>query len=146
MPAQRPGRSRQDYETPREFLVAVERVFGPLKVDLASTPANAKAPARLDDSLAVPWPVGPLCWLNPPFARIGPWAAKCASSGARVLLLVPASVGANWYAEHVHGRALVLALQGRISFDGIAPFPKDCILAAYGFGKPGFEVWDWRSS
>lgn len=58
-------------------------------------------------------------------------------------LLVPASVGSRWFAEHVHGWARVLALSGRLSFDGIAPFPKDLILAVYG-EPPGFDVWDWR--
>ena len=64
--------------------------------------------------------------------------------GSRILLLVPASIGANWFAEHVHQRAYVLALQGRLTFDGhTQSFPKDLILAVYGWG-PGFGVWSWR--
>jgi hypothetical protein len=63
----------------------------------------------------------------------------------RIFFLVPAGVGANWFARHVDKKALVLFLNGRLSFDGIAPYPKDCILACYGL-KPGYEVWPWRDS
>ena len=42
---------------------------------------------------------------------------------------------------------LRLALQGRLSFDGKAPFPKDCMLSVYGTGqRKEFEVWDWRKT
>jgi hypothetical protein len=39
----------------------------------------------------------------------------------------------------------VLLLDGRISFDGTAPYPKDCVLAYYAI-KPGYEVWRWTSA
>lgn len=164
MPQQKPGRSKQDYGTPPDFIQAVERRFGALAVDLAARQDNKKAPRCVtpeDDSLSVNWGIifGRLnCWLNPPFADIEPWAAKCAhhapmfaERGGRILFLVPASVGANWYADHVHNKALVLGLQGRLCFDGKDPYPKDCILAVFGRGEPGFEnrvgfdVWRWRS-
>ena len=65
-------------------------------------------------------------------------------AGSRIFLLTPASIGANWFAEHVYGKAHVLALQGRLTFVGHKqPYPKDCILSVYGV-KPGFSVWDWR--
>lgn len=157
MPAQRPGTSRQDYETPAAFIAAVERRFGALHCDLAAHQGNAKVGLYLgpgsshgEDSLAVSWssylPHGNL-WLNPPFARIEPWAKKCAEEAAKrhglILMLTPASVGANWYQEHVLGKAFVLALAPRLSFDGIAPFPKDCSLAVYGYGLHGFDTWRW---
>ncbi len=155
----KPGKSKQDYGTPWELIRAVEKRFGTLNVDLAARADNAKAPSFLgpeSDSLAVPWAayfeVRPtLAWLNPPFADIDPWAAKClretvGRSALRVILLTPASVGANWFSEHVHGRALVLALNGRITFEGTKdPYPKDCMLSCFGFGSAGFDVWRWRS-
>ncbi len=148
------GASKQDYGTPRDFLAAVAARFGARAWDLAATPENAKAPAYLtekDDSLTCDWSRfrGNL-WLNPPFANIAPWAAKCASTdlggyARRILFLVPASVGANWFAAHVHRKALVLALQGRLTFEGCdQPYPKDCVLCVYGMGVTGFDVWDWR--
>ena len=149
------GKSKQDYETPADFIRAVERRFGPLVWDLAAREDNAKAPYFItpeQDSLTVDW--GTLVprgnrFLNPEFAQIAPWAEQCAATTLvppldRILLLVPASVGSVWFAEHVHEQAFVLALKGRLTFVGQEdPYPKDCILAVYG-GFTGFDVWDWR--
>jgi phage N-6-adenine-methyltransferase len=104
------GQSKQDYETPMEFIRAVEKRFGPLTVDLAASAENAKAPRHIsekENSLICPWAATAVdnCWLNPPFGNIAPWAKKCAEEsehGARILMLVPASIGSNWFAEHVH--------------------------------------------
>jgi hypothetical protein len=64
-------------------------------------------------------------------------------------MLVPAAIGSNWFRDHVDGRALVLALNGRLAFIEGKPddlYPKDCILALYSpFVASGFEVWSWRS-
>jgi phage N-6-adenine-methyltransferase len=156
-------RSKQDYGTPWEFVRAVERRFGTLVVDLAASAENAKAGAWLDeahDSLLAPWaerwPEGNL-WLNPPFAKIDPWAAKCAAESAQrsglILLLTPASIGTEWFAEHVLDNAMVLGLSPRMAFDGICPnprtgridlYPKDLMLSVFGFGLRGFATWRWR--
>lgn len=147
------GESKQDYATPPEFIAAVKRRFGirDFDHDLAASLENAKALrffSEAVDSLAQDWSAlrGDL-WLNPPFANIAPWARKCAESGCsidrRIFFLVPAAVGSNWHAQHVDGHALVLLLNGRISFDGKGPYPKDCCLAIYG-AAPGYEVWRWK--
>src|SRR5262245_43821674 len=113
MPAQKPGRSKQDYETPREFIEAVEKRWGKLDIDLAANRTNAKADSYFtpeQDSLKQIWSTlsGNL-WLNPPFGRIAPWVAKCADASSyappnnwRLFLLVPASIGSNWFVEDVH--------------------------------------------
>jgi phage N-6-adenine-methyltransferase len=162
MPTQKPGRSKQDYETPTGFLEAVKSRFNisAFACDLAASPNNAKALhyfTEIDDSLKQDWTTlkdtarGPFTnlWLNPPFGHIEPWARKCAVStreqkNLRIFLLTPASVGANWFAKWVFPDAFVMALQGRLSFDGTAPFPKDCLLSIFGNGEGGFELWDWR--
>ncbi len=158
MPAQKPGKSFQDYATPGEFIRAVEARFGKLQVDLAATSGNAKAKVFLtpqDDALSVDWSEKfgqQRCWLNPPFAQIEPWAERCRtfrknSRGGAIFFLTPASVGSNWFAEHIHGTARVFALRGRLSFDGKAPYPKDTILSVFwNQVRPGFEVWDWRGA
>ena len=146
--------SKQSYGTPPEFLEAVRARFGELTVDLASSHDNAVCADHLteeDDSLSADWvaAIGSgIGWLNPPFGGISRWVAKCAATApnlaGRILVLVPASVGANWFAGHVWGRARVYACNGRITFVGCSqPFPKDCVVLEYG-GLPGFEVWDWR--
>lgn len=156
MPAQKPGSSKQDYETPDAFLRAVTERFGVLEVDLAARRDNAKCSTFLTpeaDSLSCDWGhyFGRNCWLNPPFGSIPAWAKKCAHTMAargrrptRILLLTPASVATEWFAEHVEGKALVLPLRPRLAFVGEKdPFPKDLMLSVYG-ERPGFETWRWR--
>jgi phage N-6-adenine-methyltransferase len=176
MPAQKPGTSKQDYETPDDFIAAVEAGYGKLDVDLAATPENARAPHWLDpelDSLQFDWTKNlgrektyadkslpsqlrrANWWLNPPFSNIARWTRKISQATQamrtdggyrpRVLLLTPASVGANWFRDDVHGKALVLALNGRLTFRGeTQPYPKDCMLSVWG-EEPGFQVWNWRT-
>jgi len=165
MPKQKPGKSKQDYSTPKEFIDAVKKKFGirEFAYDLAASLENTKAKfffCEEENSLAQEWRKlrGDL-WLNPPFANIAPWAERCAAStefvaetaranlkpARRIFLLVPAAVGSNWFAQHVFNKARVLLLNGRISFDGVAPYPKDLILAIYG-EKPGIEVWRWAGA
>ena len=91
--------------------------------------------------------------MNPPYTDIGPWARKCRETkdaGGQVALLVPTSVGANWFRDHVDGHAHVLYLNGRLAFMPDQPtwlFPKDCLLALYSPAlAPGSEVWDWRQA
>lgn len=155
MPAQKPGRSKQDYGTPWEFIRAVEKRFGELHIDLAASAANTKAPTWYGedlDSFSVNWGVHShhRMWLNPPFGRIEPWAFNCEyfskvlSSSGRIFFLTPASVGSNWFAQYVHRKALVLALSPRLTYEGCdTPYPKDCLLSCYG-EDPGFDVWRWK--
>lgn len=162
MPAQRPGLSFQGVGTPREFLDAVQGRFGAIGIDLAAVASNRVVGSYLGPDHDVPWrrnalsaecqwnwgAIAGLRWLNPPYDRIEPWAAKCAEQStigpARIAMLVPASVGSNWFAEHVFGKALVLFLRPRLTFVGHAtPYPKDLMLAVYA-EPPGVECWKWR--
>lgn len=146
------GTSKQDYRTPEDLLEAVRARFGDIEFDLAASAENAVAESfytEADDALRCGWPptTTGVLWLNPPFGNIAPWASRCRHSAAphrRILLLVPASVGSEWFSEHVHGHAMVFALRPRPSFDGKNPFPKDVMLCAYGFGVTGFDTWRWK--
>lgn len=159
MPRQRPGESEQIVCTPRDFLDAVEGRFGPIGLDLAANGDNHVCPLWLgpgsplqggEDSLAetVSWAGRSLRWLNCEFGNIAPWAAKCAAERhhAFVALLTPASVGSVWFAEHVHGKALVLAIRPRLTFVSHQQvYPKDLLLSLYGpLVCPGFDLWKWR--
>ncbi len=162
MPRQKPGRSVQTYGTPRILLDACEYRWDNLVIDLAASDENHKANywfTQEQDSLRQDWTAlseqhrydsgeMPVCWLNPPFSDIRVWAQKCweeSQRGCRILLLTPASVGSQWYADCVDGKALVCALNPRVTFEGCTTcYPKDCLISAYGFGKVGFEVWRWK--
>jgi len=155
-PAQKPGKSKQDYGTPQAFIDACVVRFGAFACDLACTTGNAKAGwgYYFDEgvnSLAQPWaedrPDGVL-WLNPPFGDIDPWAEKCAAESAKrhglILMLTPASIGCVWFAEHVLGKAVVLGLSPRLTFEGTtATYPKDLMLSVFGYGLHGFDQWRW---
>lgn len=158
MPKQKPGKSKQDYGTPKIFLDAVRKRlkikdFG---IDLAASMDNRVVPAHFDegqDSLKMDWAThldGEWGWLNPPFGKISPWvekAAKESMNGAQIAMLVPASVGANWWATWVEPYAYQVFLNGRVTFVGeVAPFPKDSALLLYHpWGFLGHEIWHWKN-
>lgn len=130
-------------------MLAAARRFGAFTWDLAATAENRKCEKFISpeqNSLSIDWRTldGSL-WLNPPFERIRPWAEKCAATRQwnKIFLLTPASVGSNWFRDFVFKKALVLALNGRITFVGeTMAYPKDCMLSCFGF-EPGFDVWTW---
>lgn len=157
MPKQKPGRSKQDYGTPWNFLLAVKQRFAIKEFDwdLAANAENTvcngqKFYTEEENSLVQPWKLGEgWNWLNPPFAKIEPWVQKAwgaGQSGAKTLVLVPAGVGSNWWAKWVHNKAQVLLLNGRLTFVGeTLPYPKDCCLLLYApYIEPVYEVWRWK--
>jgi phage N-6-adenine-methyltransferase len=135
------------------FLDAVEKRFGKISWDLAASQTNAVCDLWIGEkqnSLLQDWHrLHGLLWLNPPFADIAPWAKKCAleaAKGARIVLLIPAAVGSEWFREHVHPHAFTLALNPRLTFSGeTTPYPKDCMLSVFSAGIRGFDVWRWRA-
>lgn len=92
-----------------------------------------------------------ICWLNCEFDDCATWAEKCVAEGKLglpIALLTPASVGADWAKKFIWPHADVYMLNGRISFDGKDPYPKDCMLSIFG-GKTTRRlrvVWDWRNN
>ena len=161
MPAQKPGSSKQDYQTPPEFLAAVRRrlsIYGFIH-DLAASSENAVCSSFSDEdtnALTQDWTTFRMiddshcwCWLNPPYADISPWVQKCAeesAKGAHIACLVPASTGANWFKSYVYNKAYTIFLNGRITFVGASgPYPKDCMLLLYTpYIRGGFDVWTWN--
>jgi phage N-6-adenine-methyltransferase len=149
------GKSKQDYETPPDLLDAVVRRFGKLTWDLAATEENAKAPDFFtleDDSLKEDWTtLRGNAWLNPPFDPIVPWLEQAGTVRDRTawtLVLAPASPGAEWFADHVEGKCLVIPLRPRVVFVGMSHgFPRDLALYAFGFGLSGMmPSWRWKSA
>ena len=162
MPAQQPGKSKQDVRTPVVFLTAVKWRLGidAFVVDLAASRANTVAKqfySERSNALVQSWVFDGWGFLNPPFGDLRPWVQKAyeeARKGARTAMLVPAGVGSNWWRDFVHEKARVLLLNGRITFVGHKqPYPKDCALllfARYKAGDlynrdltPGYDVWTW---
>ena len=155
------GTSTQNYSTPKEFMVAVERLFGPIHHDVAASRENTKGPSYFDeakDGLAQAWhDIGQqgakrcLLWCNPPFSHIDEWAKKCAEEaalGAEILLLVPIATS-KWFGFHVACAVVdIYLLEGRMSFIEGDGYPKDLMLVHYHHRPtPSRRVflWAWRT-
>lgn len=153
------GKSKQSYGTPRDFLDAVEARYGAITWDLAATRDNVVTQSDYYFGPASPfwrdalspdchWPTSGVNWLNPPFDDIATWAVKCAAwqpdAGARLIMLTPASVGSTWFADHVHGKAMVEPLSPRLTFVGEKHgYPKDLMISVWDGCSVGFEPWRW---
>jgi hypothetical protein len=106
-----------------------------------------------------------LLWLNCEFNDIPRWAKRCrdeSCAGANILLLTPASVGANWFSDLIAPWADTYILKPRLEFIPGQVFPKDCMLSH--FVRPDFrhtgpysvkgtpdtgrilEIWNWKKS
>jgi hypothetical protein len=86
-------------------------------------------------------------FLNCEFSDIAPWAVKCfeeGKKGADVGLLVPAAVS-NWWRDYVAGRADTYLMNGRLSFDGKNPYPKDLMFCHFGPRASG-RILLWKHS
>jgi len=161
-PTIRRHESSGDIWTPWGFIRAVEARFGKLTRDLAASgPQSAKAPKWItpeQDSLTVDWHENfhGLDWLNCPYSNISPWAGKCAweyTQGWRGFLLVPGSIGANWFKDAVWPYADTYSV-GRMIFDNCfdkygklvtTPYPKDLILGHFDQRKnTGKKLIFWK--
>lgn len=145
--------SKQNVGTPMIFVIACEAHFRcRFTMDLAADSYNTKVPksffTKEDNSLIQEWPRRGTNWLNPTYHNIPDWVDKArreAAKGADTIMLVPASVGSNWFVNHVHNKLEVTFLNGRIVFDGeTQPYPKDCMVIRFSTKvAAGYKVWKW---
>lgn len=159
MPQQKPGKSNQSVQTPWELMQAIHELIGDtFAVDLAADETNTQAPSYIgeaEDSLTVAWhklSPGRWLWLNPPYKKIDPWVEKAMLTAVnvpsfKVAVLVPASVGSNWWRTHVHSWAQVYFLTPRVTFVGhTSPYPKDLALLIYRHNLwGGYNSWRWKA-
>lgn len=154
---QRRGKSKQTFGTPPEVLLAVQRQFGTIGIDLAATSDNAVCSNFISpdqDSLKQDWTniflrPGEIAWVNPPFSALAPWAEQLATVRFMprwTLMLCPASSSCNWWLEHVKHKVIELSTP-RMQFVGATSnYPKDLAILASGFGITGTGHFDWRTA
>jgi hypothetical protein len=148
-------KSRQDLATPREFIEAVERRFGPIAYDLAANETNHVVPAWFgpgsplgEDTFRINWKDLPgNLWCNPEFERIPRYVLKmaleCQNRPAWTFLLTPSSDDANWF-RYAEKHGYVNTLEDRITFVGqTKKYPKGLSLIIFGFGLVGRGRWHW---
>jgi phage N-6-adenine-methyltransferase len=149
MPKQKPGRSVQDVGTPDWLIKVIEQTWGKIALDAAASHENHVGEGMYyteqDNGLLQSWmiPAGCIVYINPPYSSIRPWVQAAHASaefyGRSVVMLVPASVGANWWAEWVDQKAAVYFIRPRLVFKGHTdPYPKDLALLVYG-EQPGYK-------
>lgn len=150
MPAQKPGRSVQDVGTPTWLLRLIESTWGAIALDPAASHENHALDAlyytKEQNGLEQNWrtPTGTCVFVNPPYEDIRPWVKKAQETayfwGNTVVVLVPASVGSNWWKDHVHLKAAVYFLSPRLKFKGHKQgYPKDLALLVYGKEPPVYR-------
>ena len=160
------GDGNQDWRTPPELVEAVVRLFGPIDFDLAAATSDDAIAQHFfapeDDALKQSWTgIGRNLWLNPPFDFVGDpqepggkcFAQKCWEEAEhlepdqRIILLVRASVGSNWFCQWVHNSAEIITLNGRVKFVGAKhPMNADLVLAVFHPKRRsvGFRTWSWK--
>jgi phage N-6-adenine-methyltransferase len=128
--------SSDEWETPREFFEAVDRVFH-FTLDVCADMSNAKCPrfySKAEDGLSRTWEG--VCWMNPPYGReISLWVRKACESGLgeknAVVCLLPARMDTRWQPDWVISRAAAVRfVKGRVKFSmrGPAPFPSALVV------------------
>lgn len=166
--------SKQDYQTPKEFISACIKRFGLIGLDLAAHAGNHVVPCYIAPCTGPdgPQPFDPQAvamdtfdqdwaelhqkygrlWLNPPFSEIGRFAERCckeSEKGAEILLLIPYGTTAA-FNKYVLDKADLYMLKGRLQFIEGESFPKDCLIAHYSSGvsrdnlPPEIKFWDWK--
>lgn len=126
---------RDDWCTPGGLLRLVRQV-GPICLDPCGNPGSivhAVREYRLDrgeDGLRLPWAVGGLCFVNPPYGdAIGAFTRRMAREGAagvEIIGLLPARVDTAWWQRDVVTADAICFWSGRLKFLGArdsAPFP-----------------------
>lgn len=125
------------WETPQEFFDKLNKEFH-FEIDVCALPENAKCERFYTpemDGLSQPWEG--CCWCNPPYGReVKKWVKRAydaSSSGATVVMLLPARTDTKWFHEYIYGRKHVEVrfICGRLKFGGSknsAPFPSMVVI------------------
>ncbi len=84
---------------------------------------------------------------------IGPWVEKAYHetmvNRAKTIVLVPASVGSNWWRDWVHEKCMVYFMNGRVTFVGMEDsYPKDtallCYYPAHDTFRDNYNIWTFK--
>lgn len=110
----------QDWNTPECVLERV-RFVGPIALDPCSNAQSivrARIEYRLErgeDGLKLPWDVGGLIFLNPPYDdEIAAFMRRANTCGQEVIALVPHRTDTAWYHENISNLAAKCEWRGRL--------------------------------
>lgn len=166
------ARLRQEWATPDDFFSVVDEEFQ-FNLDAAATKHNRKCthfiPPRVNALHAnMPW-VDELCfaldatpcmriWLNPGFAKVGPWMEKAHNEAQKhpsavVVVMALIAPSAKWWRDWAMKASEIRLLGGRrvqfVAPEGIEQSSnarENCLIIfrpnPYG-RKPDIWTWDW---
>jgi site-specific DNA-methyltransferase (adenine-specific) len=119
--------AKQDWTTPDDLFEPYQKEFK-FTLDAAADKKNARAKkffTQRDDALTQSWG-NHRVWLNPPYgARTGTlqqWVRKAhqeSTSGATVVMLVPARTNTNWFHDICLAHGEIRFIRGRPKFSGM---------------------------
>jgi site-specific DNA-methyltransferase (adenine-specific) len=119
-----PVKENNEWATPQWFFDYFNSIYD-FKVDLAATDRNTKCGIYLtkaQNSLNQDWSqYKGWLWCNPPYGRQLPqWVEKAyieMKKGAKICMLIPASVGTNYWAKYIINKVpFIWFIEGRIRF------------------------------
>lgn len=126
--ADRPTPSSDEWYTPADFLVKVQRVFAPtggIHLDPCSNPGAPNVPAKRhftfkEDGLSRQWKGN--VFVNPPYSQAEAWVRKAyeehqAGHTAAVMLLLRFSTDTSWFHDFLAGFPVIF-IRGRVRFLG----------------------------
>lgn len=126
-----PRKATDERETPDELFKVFNDEFH-FTLDVCATEQNKKCDQFFSDgSLDRPW--SGVCWMNPPYSKLGVWMEKAyqeSRRGVTVVCLVPSATDTQWW-HRLTPYAEVRFLKGRIRFKGTpsnAPFPSVLVI------------------
>lgn len=136
----------QAWRTPDPLFAGLNAELGPFDLDAAADAENCKILQYFDEAANALAPEtrwqATNVWLNPPYADIGPWVLKAEAEVAaehcqRVVMLVPAAVGVEWFTRAFQ-RHEVQLFDRRIRFalPPIDKIPPEFREKLYKNGKP----------
>lgn len=155
------SRTSDDWETPSDLYMALDREFG-FTCDVAASDGNAKHRNFLSiasNALSAPW--SGVCFCNPPYSKTKEFLKAAIDSvclGTTSIILIPSRTDTKYWHELVAQADEVRFLKGRVKFIGAkhgdsinsAPFPSALVIyrprASNNRTSPTkYWCWDWRA-
>lgn len=114
--------TNQAWETPDSIYTPLNEEFN-FTLDVAASAVNTKCQKYFDednDGLSKSWQ-GEICWMNPPYNKVGKWIKKAYEEailqGATVVCLVQSRTNTNWWHNYCM-KGEVRFVRGRPKFKG----------------------------
>ena len=125
----------QNWETPPEIFEPLNEEFH-FDLDVCATKETAKCKkffTKEQDALTQDWKG--VCWMNPPFNKVGTWLKKAfeeSQKGSTVVCLIASKTNTNWWHNYCM-KGEIRFIKGRPKFKGnIHGLPQPLAIVVFG--------------